>query len=438
MFASTPFAAEVRVRGAAMYHELRKRGTSLGNVQEHGRAQFRGAGPFNGAVRAPRTSSPSFKSKPMRPITFALIIAALSFSVARASAQAVDPASCTAGNATSDQRIAACSAAIAANRGTAQEISSAYAERALALEDKGHRDRAMSDVNEALRVDPNSATAFRVRGELYRRAGKLDLALADFNQAIRIDPTLARAFDGRGNTFNNKREYDRAIEDYNEAIRLNPDYAMTYSNRGAAHYFKGQYELAIADFSAAIRIRPEAKFLTNRGDAYQFKKQYDHAVADYNEALKLDPKFGLAYNNRGAAHEAKGDLERAIADLEQAIRLNPNNELAVTNLARAKSKRDRLALVNPRQGPSFDCAKASLAAEKAICSDEELARFDRDIDAAYQAALGRLDKKKADALRREQKTFLATRDRLFGRPGYQLKAEMEKRLVQLRAIPPAR
>src|SRR6266540_5092932 len=506
MFASTPFAAEVRVRGAAMYHELRKRGTSLGNVQEHGRAQFRGAGPFNGAVRAPRTSSPSFKSKPMRPITFALIIAALSFSVARASAQAVDPASCTAGNATSDQRIAACSAAIAANRGTAQEISSAYAERALALEDKGHRDRAMSDVNEALRVDPNSATAFRVRGELYRRAGKLDLALADFNQAIRIDPTLARAFDGRGNTFNNKREYDRAIEDYNEAVRLNPDYAQTYSNRGAAYYFKGQYEraiadhdeairrdpnnarafsnrgaalkklgqtdraiadeneaihlapdvpeyfdnrglshnhngdydLAIADFSAAIRIRPEAKFLTNRGDAYQFKKQYDHAIADYNEALKLDPKFGLAYNNRGAAHEAKGDLERAIADLEQAIRLNPNNELAVTNLARAKSKRDRLALVNPRQGPSFDCAKASLAAEKAICSDEELARFDRDIDAAYQAALGRLDKKKADALRREQKTFLATRDRLFGRPGYQLKAEMEKRLVQLRAIPPAR
>src|SRR6266498_2234890 len=85
MFASAPFASEVRVRGAAMYHELRKRGTSLGNVQEHGRAQFRGAGPFNGAVRAPRTSSPSFKSKPMRPITFALIIAALSFSVARAS-----------------------------------------------------------------------------------------------------------------------------------------------------------------------------------------------------------------------------------------------------------------------------------------------------------------------------------------------------------------
>ena len=53
-------------------------------------------------------------------------------------------------------------------------MASVYAERALALEDKGQRDRAMSDVSEALRLDPNSAKAFRVRGELYRRAGKLD------------------------------------------------------------------------------------------------------------------------------------------------------------------------------------------------------------------------------------------------------------------------
>ena len=215
--------------------------------------------------------------------------------------------------------------------------------------------------------------------------------------------------------------------------------ALGHHHRGVGLLLQSNFDRAIVELNEALRADPTYKWSYNsRGNAWKGKGELDHAIADYNEALKLDPKFGLAYNNRGAAHEAKGDLERAIADLEQAIRLNPNNELAVTNLARAKSKRDRLALVNPRQGPSFDCAKASLAAEKAICSDEELARFDRDIDAAYQAALGRLDKKKADALRREQKTFLATRDRLFGRPGYQLKAEMEKRLVQLRAIPPAR
>ncbi len=60
------------------------------------------------------------------------------------------------------------------------------------------------------------------------------------------------------------------------------------------------------------------------------------------------------------------------------------------------------------------------------------------MDAAYQAALGRLDGKRAEALRRDQRTFLAARDRLFGRPDYQLKQELERRLAQLRTTAPTR
>ena len=153
---------------------------------------------------------------------------------------------------------------------------------------------------------------------------------------------------------------------------------------------------------------------------------------------KVNKKAVALYNKALQQATDEDDLKGGIATLEQAIRINPNNDLAVSNLARAKSKRDRLALVSPRHGPSFDCAAASEAVEKAICSDEELARFDREIDAAYQAALGRIDPKKADALRREQRAFLAARNRLFGRPDYRLRAEMEKRLTQLRAIPPTR
>jgi uncharacterized protein len=90
--------------------------------------------------------------------------------------------------------------------------------------------------------------------------------------------------------------------------------------------------------------------------------------------------------------------------------------------------------VNPRQGPSFDCAAAKRAVEKAICSDEDLVRLDRDMNAAYQAALVKLAGAQAAALRQNQRTFIATRDRMFGRPDYQLKKEMERRLTQLLAM----
>jgi hypothetical protein len=48
--------------------------------------------------------------------------------------------------------------------------------------------------------------------------------------------------------------------------------------------------------------------------------------------------------------------------------------------------------------------------------------------------LSRVKGARAAALRQEQRAFLATRDRLFGRPDYQLKVEMERRLAQLTAL----
>jgi uncharacterized protein len=52
--------------------------------------------------------------------------------------------------------------------------------------------------------------------------------------------------------------------------------------------------------------------------------------------------------------------------------------------------RDRLALANPPADPSFNCAAAGRSAEKAICSDTDPVRLDRDMNAAYRAALVRL------------------------------------------------
>jgi hypothetical protein len=39
-------------------------------------------------------------------------------------------------------------------------------------------------------------------------------------------------------------------------------------------------------------------------------------------------------------------------------------------------------------------------------------------------------------LRDEQRAFIANRNRQFGRPGYQLKAELERREAQLLALEP--
>ena len=67
---------------------------------------------------------------------------------------------------------------------------------------------------------------------MYKRDN--DRAIADYNEAIRLDPKSALAFRDRGVAYSYKRDNDRAIANYNEAIRLDPNDALTFCNRGRA------------------------------------------------------------------------------------------------------------------------------------------------------------------------------------------------------------
>ena len=72
--------------------------------------------------------------------------------------------------------------------------------------------------------------------------------------------------------------------------------------------------------------------------------------------------------------------------------------------------------------------------EKAICSDRDLSRLDRQIDDTYKAVLAKLDRKGVARLREEQREFNIRRNKSFGSFDYQLKRELEARLLALRGM----
>jgi tetratricopeptide (TPR) repeat protein len=346
--------------------------------------------------------------------------------------------------------------------------SRAFRERSNSFRTVGRLDKALSDANEAVRLDPNDAKAFDNRGNVFNNNQQYERAIQDYDEALRLDPKFAQGWRDRGVAYYFKKDYANAIKNYDEAIRLEPTSARAFTNRGAAYkkmgridraiadeseaikldpsipeYFDNRglsyednrdHDRALADFNEAIRIKPQANFLTNRGDVYNRKGDYDRAIADYDRAVALNPGFVLAYHNRAAAFRSKGDLERAIADYEQALRLDPKSDTAAEYLAEVRQERDRRNTLSERLLPTFDCRTVSRAAEKAICSDPDLSRLDRQIDDAYKAALARTNHKGVARLREEQRVFLGTRNKSFGRPDYNLKREMERRLSALRGV----
>ena len=357
---------------------------------------------------------------------------------------------------------------IAGNPGSAH----AYRARGEILRQQRHAVDALDALNQAIRLDPDYAEAYETRANVFNNSGKYDRAIEDYNEALRLKPDFALAYADRAAAWYFKGEYQKAIADDDQAIKLDPNRAQTYTNRGAAWrklgkiqhalddetaairidptqpeffdnrgldlYGNGDYTSAIADFDEAIKLRPQANFLTNRGDAYQAMKDYDRAIADYDAAVSLDPKFQRAYNNRGAAWQRKGDRERALQDYAEAVRLNPSDAKAADNYKKIATEVEHLNELKEASGlPSFNCAVARRAVEKAICADPELARLDRNMNDAFLKAIASAESDNHRAalnLTRQQRAFIEKRNASYGRPGYDLRQAMAERVDQLSAV----
>jgi uncharacterized protein len=83
--------------------------------------------------------------------------------------------------------------------------------------------------------------------------------------------------------------------------------------------------------------------------------------------------------------------------------------------------------------PSFDCAKASNAVERAICADPNLAALDVEMAAAYSAARAAVDGTAAEKLVAAQRAWMKRRGRCGGNAAC-LAAQISKRIAELRQV----
>ncbi len=236
--------------------------------------------------------------------------------------------------------------------------------------------------------------AYYNRGTAYADNGDYDRAIADLDQAIRLDPNDATTYANRGGAYGRKGEHDRAIADFDQAIRLKPDYLIAYGNRGHAYVQKGEYDAAIADFDQVTRLNPnDAKAYNHRGYAYDNKGDHDRAIAEYTEAIQLDPRDANVYYNRGKAYDANDEYAKALIDFRVAISLIPSDDpLKDEALPRIAEIEKRLAtkpVVTTAPYSSPD-KPGRFVAERAILYEEPIGADGAGVSAINAAVTWRL------------------------------------------------
>ena len=197
----------------------------------------------------------------------------------------------------------------------------------------GYRDRALSDYEHVIQLDPSNARALVNRGILLARYKRdYALAIADLGRALELAPDDAEALMARGEAYGDSGDAPRALADLDRAIALRPLNSNTYLLRGIVNGRRGDQESAFADYDKAATLDPgNAEALVNRAAILSTRGDQDGAIVDLDAAIALESHYPAALYNRGFAYFAKRDYNRAIDDYTAAIHADANMSMAYNN-----------------------------------------------------------------------------------------------------------
>jgi tetratricopeptide (TPR) repeat protein len=151
-------------------------------------------------------------------------------------------------------------------------------------------------IEESLRVEPDNADFFYLRGLLRSYQGRLVESIEDLKLALQYDPRHTDAAVCLSVILNDIGRYDEAkkiFEQANQSVFLKQ----------------------IGDDQQIDRRFSVKHF--ELGDLYFRYRRFDEAVEEYNKAILLDPQTIDIRVKRAKAFAKKGFVTRAIQDLQQ-------------------------------------------------------------------------------------------------------------------------
>jgi len=177
-----------------------------------------------------------------------------------------------------------------------------YVNRATAYIQHGYKDKAMTDIDTALALNPDNALAINMKGFLAQEKGANEDAMRFYTKAC-------------------QKSLEIGCTNYQELAGFRPDdtkgQADYFLNQSATALEKNRWNEAIEWATRAIEVDPDNyKAYANRSGAMAEAGRAKEALLDADQAIALNPDFGPAYHNRGHAYKIIGNTRDAALEFE--------------------------------------------------------------------------------------------------------------------------
>ena len=181
---------------------------------------------------------------------------------------------------------------------------------------------ASRSCEKALSLAPGLVEGSICLGDVFNGTGSYDKAVEQFQHAVAAKPDSEEALRGLADAYTNLGDFAAAETTYKKAIDVRPRYWAVYSWLGAFYYDQSRYADASAMFRKATELAPDNyKGYSNLGGAYVLQGRYAEGVNNFKRSIELRPSAD-AYSNLGYAYTLMHEYLDATAALEQALKLN--------------------------------------------------------------------------------------------------------------------
>jgi len=203
---------------------------------------------------------------------------------------------------------------------------------------------AVSECQEASRLNPENIEALNFSGIALRRSGRVDEAIEKYRAILKSEPGHSQTLYNLGIAYSKQGALDKAEESYKRAVESRPRFAEALSNLGELYLRLDRDKDAESALRKALAANPAYPLAyANLAEVEFRRKDYDKALEFAEKALALDSEQPGAHNMRGKILHQKQDLTGAKEEFWKALLIRPNDEKAYHNLGNCYFDEQNLA-----------------------------------------------------------------------------------------------
>ena len=195
--------------------------------------------------------------------------------------------------------------------------------------------RASENCDKALAMSSQSAEAYACLGEVLKTEGQYAEAAKQFQHAVDLDSTSDDALIGLADSYQKLGNIAAAEQSYRKAVTLRPSYWAVYSWLGAFYFGQGRYQEAADMFRKVNELAPDNyRAYYDLGAVLLLQNLYDESINASKRSIELRPNLE-AYVNLGAAYFLQHKFDDAATAFQAGLNLGDSEPVNWGNLGDA-------------------------------------------------------------------------------------------------------